>query len=180
MTARLHRLAAPLLQLLLLLPAALLAAVSVPAPAPAAPGPDDTPVRHDAAPLVDGAVDLAGCDWTKDGARVTWEQDGDVVPLSSDGRGTRWATVFATEEGFQARLSLQWVGGPDGYLYELQVDGQRVPPARDAWRPTRRPITSDLGSVWLGPGRHLVEFIAREQSQGAIHVHRLLVERLDG
>ncbi len=138
----------------------------------------EEPVVHDARALVDGVLELATCDWTRDGARVTWEQDGDIVPLASIERGTRWTTVFSTAEGYQARLDLRHVGGPDGFLFEVLLDGQTLTPVRDAWRPTRRPLASDLGSVWLGPGRHLIEFIAREQAVGALHLGQLRVRRL--
>jgi len=42
------------------------------------------------------------------------------------------------------------------------LDGQRLAPPRDAWRPTQRVLSSDLGGVWLGRGAHLLAFVARE------------------
>jgi hypothetical protein len=75
----------------------------------------------------------------------------------------RWACEFSTDAGATRRLQLGWRGGPEGLLFEVVLDGVRLSPPRDAWRPTPRALRSDLGPVWLGRGAHLLELVAREQ-----------------
>ena len=103
-----------------------------------------------------------------------------LVTLPLDARGARWATTFQTDAGRMARLLLDWSGGPDGVLLEVVVDGQRLLPARDAWRPSPRALRTDLGSLWLGPGGHLFEIVAREKpaAPSAVRLAALEVEWL--
>jgi hypothetical protein len=139
----------------------------------------------------DLAVDLGRASWTRNGVspsvapRVTVaaDKDGDgraLVSLPCDDRGVRWATTFETGAGRMARLTLDWNGAPDGLLFEVVVDGQRLQPSRDAWRPSPRALRTDLGSLWLGPGGHLFEIVAREQpvAPSAVHLAALEVEWL--
>ena len=148
-------------------------------------------------------IDLARSTWTLNGAApetapgvapdaAPGEAPGEAPPAAGSGpvgalvtlpciaRGVRWATSFDTESGRMSRLSLDWAGGPDGLLFEVVVDGQRLLPARDAWRPSPRGLRSDLGSLWLGPGGHLFEIVAREQPAGpsAVRLASLEVEWL--
>jgi hypothetical protein len=90
-------------------------------------------------------------------------------------RGDRWLYEFDVDQAGTARLELDWTPGPTGMLVELLLAGQRLGPPRDAWRPTPRRVLADLGSRWLGPGRHLLEIVCREQSPGLVVVHELVV-----
>jgi hypothetical protein len=113
-------------------------------------------------------VDLSGAIWTNDSRpapppAVSGAGAAALVTLPQRARGERWAMVFETDAAGTARLLLEHRGGPDGLLYEVVLDGQRLTPARDAWRPTQRDVRVDLGPQWLGPGSHLLEFVAREQ-----------------
>jgi hypothetical protein len=117
-------------------------------------------------------VPLAGATWTKDSMPVpppviTGEGADALVTLPLATRGERWGMLFRTDEAATARLVLDHRGGPDGVLYEVVLDGQRLTPARDAWRPSPRDLATDLGPVWLGAGGHLLEFVAREQPSGS-------------
>jgi hypothetical protein len=148
-----------------------------------------------ATPLApDARIDLAHASWTRNGRApasppaVTAPEgeaardgsDRALVTLTVDVRGTRWATSFDTETGRMARLALDWSGGPDGLLLEVVIDGQRLLPARDAWRPSPRPLHTDLGPLWLGPGGHLFEIVAREKpaAPSAVRLAALEVEWL--
>ena len=119
------------------------------------------------APREAPSVDLAHARWTRNGAApaVAPVVSGEpaVVELPFDAAGVRWACEFRTEAEATRRLQLGWRGGPDGLLFELVLDGTRLSPPRDAWRPTQRALRSDLGPVWLGKGAHLLELVAREQ-----------------
>ena len=126
----------------------------------------------------DTTVDLAAATWQRNGIDAEAPVADGVAELPTEAMGTRWATVFDTDDGYRARLKLHWVGAPDGLLFEVIVDGARLSPPRDGWRPTERELVSDLGSVWLGPGEHLLEFVAREETTGTVRVRRLVVERL--
>jgi hypothetical protein len=115
-------------------------------------------------------VDLAGASWTRDGRApeavppvLSAEDAPSWVELAFPKSGTRWACEFETADADIWRLALQWQGAPDGLLFEIVLDGQRLSPPRDGWRPTPRALRSDLGSVWLGRGAHLLEFVAREK-----------------
>ncbi len=111
------------------------------------------------------------------GAPGTPDAGSVALPLSE--RGVRWAMQWSTPEAFSARLALDWNPGPDGALFEVVLDGQRLSPVRDAWRPSSRELRSDLGAAWLGAGTHLLEFVAREQSAAAeLHLRALVMERL--
>jgi hypothetical protein len=124
--------------------------------APAAPGPQ--------------VVDLAAAAWTRDGLApeaappvLPVTNAPSLVELAFPEPGTRWACEFSTDVAATRRLELRWQGAPDGLLFEVVLDGQRLSPPRDGWRPTARALRSDLGSVWLGSGAHLLEFVAREK-----------------
>ena len=108
--------------------------------------------------------------WTRSGAPA-----GGGPRLDLRGRGDRWLLEFGVDRGGMARIELDWTPGPDGMLVELLLDGQRLGAPRDAWRPTPRRVRADLGSRWLGPGRHLLEIVCREQRVGHLDVHELLV-----
>lgn len=138
-----------------------------------------------APPAPEQRIDLAHSTWTRnavapsDAPRVSAEPGGQpLVELPCDAKGLRWATSFDTDVGRMARLDLQWCGAPDGLLFEVVLDGQRLQPARDAWRPTPRALTSDLGSLWVGPGGHLLEIVVREQPMAPSSV-RLSALRLE-
>jgi hypothetical protein len=115
-------------------------------------------------------VTLAAAGWSVDGLEpetppaVEGLDEQAAVRLPFARRNVRWATQFETVEPGTARLVLHWRGGPDGLLHEVVLDGQRLPPPRDGWRPSSRDLSTDLGSRWLGEGRHLLEFVAREQA----------------
>jgi hypothetical protein len=163
----------PPLSALLLLGALLLAAAAPPA-------------------VADPRIDLARSTWTRNGvppdsspavapaAESAAAPDRALVALPCDSKGVRWATHFDTERGRMARLTLEWTGGPDGLLFEVVIDGQRLLPPRDAWRPSPRELASDLGPLWLGPGGHLFEIVAREQpaAPSAVRLAALEVEWL--
>ena len=127
---------------------------------PAASAPANPPDR----------VTLAHADWTLDGVEppgpplVEARGEQALVRLPFERRNARWATVFETAGPGTARLTLHWAGGPDGLLFEVVLDGQRLAPPRDGWRPSARGLSTDLGSRWLGQGRHLLEFVSREQA----------------
>ncbi len=114
---------------------------------------------------------------TIDLARAAWQLDGRAPPsapqlLVIDGathvalplaaRGTRWSTQLDAGPGATYRLLLDARGGPDGLLLEVVLDGARLRPVHDTWRPSAGPLRLDLGPTWLGPGPHLLEFVARE------------------
>jgi len=131
-------------------------------------------------------IDLAAATFTRNGlpsdgptrgAPGTPEAGSVSLPFGE--RGVRWAMQWSSTEAITARLALEWIPGPDGALFEVVLDGQRLSPARDSWRPSAREVTSDLGPVWLGAGGHLLEFVAREQSpDAALHLCALVIERL--
>lgn len=134
-------------------------------------------------------VDLFSAEWsrngevvenllTEDGADRT--DKGKRVHLPVDEMGVRWSTVFSTRSPETHRLYLSWDPGPAGLLFEILIDGERQPPPRDGWRPTSRHLVSDLGSRWLGGGRHLLEFIARENVEHGELVIRSLELRVPG
>jgi hypothetical protein len=129
----------------------LLLALLAPAPRPAAPP----------------AIDLAHASWTRNGvpppAAPAVAGEPAAAELAFDAPGVRWACEFGTEAAQTRRLQLDWRGAPDGLLFEVVLDGVRLSPPRDGWRPSPRALRSDLGSVWLGRGAHLLEFVAREQ-----------------
>lgn len=140
--------------------------------AAAAPAPQDAPRER--------LCDLAHATWTLDGsappaapAVLAPEGAAPRVELPFTRSGQRWACEFSTPAPATRRLALEWTGAPDGLLFELVLDGQRLAPPRDAWRPTPRTLASDLGGVWLGGGAHLLEFVAREQPPAAGAVLRL-------
>jgi len=127
-------------------------------------------------------VDLAHATWTRNGiapasAPVVGEAPAPAtVELVFDATGVRWACEFPTDEARMRRLSLAWRGAPDGVLFELVLDGARLSPPRDGWRPSPRELHSDLGAVWLGRGAHLLEFVAREKppdGKGALRLAAL-------
>jgi hypothetical protein len=141
----------------------------------------------------DARIDLARASWTRNGhapasppvvspggAAARDGSDRALVTLPVDARGVRWATTFQTDTGRMARLALDWDGGPDGLLLEVVIDGQRLLPARDAWRPSPRALRTDLGPLWLGPGGHLFEIVAREKpaAPSAVRLSALEVEWL--
>jgi hypothetical protein len=138
---------------------ALLAALALAAAAPPAPAP------------VPASVDLARAAWMLDGRPppaappVLAQQDAPMLAeLAFTRMGQRWACEFTTDAPQTRRLALRWQGAPDGLLFEVVLDGQRLSPPRDGWRPSPRPLASDLGGVWLGAGAHLLEFVAREKT----------------
>jgi hypothetical protein len=138
--------------------ALLLAALALAAAAPSAPAP---------APA---SVDLARATFALDGrpppaAPPVLAPEGEpaLAELSFTRLGQRWACEFSTQEPQTRRLTLRWQGAPDGLLFEIVLDGQRLSPPRDGWRPSPRALASDLGGVWLGAGAHLLEFVAREK-----------------
>ena len=139
-------------------------------------GDDGQPLGAPGSVSLDGPVLLAD--------PVAPRAEGDLVELTFytvGGSWPRWSTVFSTpdDDAFMARLSLEWEGGPGGALFEVVLDGRRLSPPRDAWRPTDRPLVSDLGPAWLGPGRHLLEFVLRERSvPSTLRLRRLHAERL--
>jgi len=162
-----------------LLAAALAAPAAAPAPGPRAPA--------------DQRVDLTQVKWRLDdrrAANVTVEPApptvaaqhppaGDVVRLPCPKRDARWTCEFTTEDAFTARLMLDWRASPEGLLFELMLDGRRLSPARDGWRPTPRDLQSDLGSAWVGRGRHLLEVLPRESVPGgALRLRALELRRL--
>jgi hypothetical protein len=140
------------------------------APAPPPPGGDDPGDRA----LLE-SVDLAGASWSLNGeladpAPATGGDPG-LVHLPFDAQGVRWSCRFRTEGALTTRLYLDWSPAQDGLLFELLIDGERLPPARDGWRPGTRRLLVDLGSRWLGAGEHLLEFVARETPEGVARLH---------
>jgi hypothetical protein len=147
-----------------------------------APVPVPVPVAADVQ-----RVDLAHGAWTRNGVEPearpivveaglrppgTVNEPGEVPPaphvvLPFDAAGVRWAHVFHTEEAAMMRLELEWRPGPEGALFEVVLDGQRLRPPRDGWRPTERGVRTDLGAIWLGAGGHLLEFVSREAADAA-------------
>lgn len=145
---------------------------------PDLPAPDPTGLpRLDVAPRL--RVDLSARPFQRDGvpsaeARIDGEGDARTVRLPVDGAGVRWSTTFDTEASGTSRLFLDWTPGPDGFLFEIVLDGERLPPPRDGYRPTERRLVSDLGPRWLGRGSHRIEFVCREKVEmGALRVHAL-------
>lgn len=132
------------------------------------------------------SVDLAHATWTRQGVvpaspPVVEEGPGSaaVVELAFDTAGVRWACEFTTADAATRRLHLRWRGAPDGLLFEVVLDGQRLSPPRDGWRPGARDLVSDLGGVWLGRGAHLFEVVAREQPPDGVGRLRLAALELD-
>ena len=131
-------------------------------------------------------VDLAHAAWTRQGeapeaapAVVAADGAAAVVELPFDAAGVRWACEFSTAEASTRRLALRWRGAPDGGLFEVVLDGQRLSPPRDGWRPSPRELVSDLGGVWLGRGVHLFEVVAREDPVGGRATLRLAALELE-
>lgn len=132
-------------------------------------------------------IDLAHASWTRNGVQpevrpVVLEagmrppgvvsKPGEVPPapqvlLPFDSVGVRWAHVFVTEQAAMMRMELEWRPGPAGALFEVILNGRRLSPARDGWRPTERGVRTDLGAMWLGRGKHLLEFVSRETAEAA-------------
>lgn len=125
----------------------------------------------------DRRIDLAAAAWERDGEPADPLARQGRVELPCTARGTRWTTVFTTSRHDTWRAILELDAGPDGPLYEVVLDGRRLRPTRDAWRPTPRRVRVDLGSVWLGGGRHLLELVAREEREDAALRPRALVLR---
>ena len=134
-------------------------------------------------------VDLYSAEWSRNGdvvenlliEEVGREGEGKRVRLPVDGTGVRWSTVFSTESPGTHRLFLSWDPGSTGLLFEILIDGERQPPPRDGWRPTSRHLVSDLGPRWLGEGKHLLEFIARENvEQGEMVIRSLELRSPEG
>ena len=132
-------------------------------------------------------VDLAGATWRLNGSQDADlmeslalllpgdpdTPDDDLVLLHGTAMGDRWATVFVTPQATTHRLALDWQPGPDGALFEIVIDGERLSPPRDGWRPRQRRLVTDLGSRWLGKGEHLLEFVFREQADARLRLHAL-------
>lgn len=148
--------------------------------------PPDVPAADPSGlPLLDvlprARVDLARAEFDRDGRpsdAACREGDDDdserALVLPYDAVGRRWSTTFETGASGVARLFLDWSPGPDGMLFEVVLDGVRLPPPRDGWRPSRRRLVSDLGPRWLGRGRHMLEFVAREDvHDAALVLHAL-------
>lgn len=124
-------------------------------------------------------LDLAGAAWSRDGEpaepqRVTLPAPpagasaneagtARAAVLDFSGLGTRWTTTITCERPRSVRLLLRARGGPDGLLVEALLDGRRLRPAHDTWRPAARALRFDLGPAWLGPGEHLLEIVGREK-----------------
>lgn len=111
-----------------------------------------------------GTLELAGVAWSRDGVLQPTPPatpEG-YVELPGGPLGRRWAFVFHTERAGSARLHLDWRPGPEGGIIEFVLDGERLSPARDGWRPVDTPERADLGTRWFGAGEHLVEIVARE------------------
>ncbi len=134
----------------------------------------------------DVRVDLAHAPWQLDGRPADGAvvepaaQAGgdDIVYLPCPKRDARWTCEFTTDEAFTARVYLDWRPGPDGLLFEMLLDGRRLSPPRDGWRPAPRDLRSDLGSAWLGRGSHLFEVLPREAApRGALRLRALLLQR---
>jgi hypothetical protein len=126
-------------------------------------------------------VALTEAVWTNDGMPappppITGQGALAQVSLPVHERGERWAIVFQTGRAGTAGLVLDHRGGPDGLLYEVVLDGQRLTPARDAWRPSARDLRTDLGPLWLGQGDHLLELVVREEPSGAAALHLRALE----
>jgi len=103
------------------------------------------------------------------------------VVLPFDAAGVRWAHVFSTEAAGMMRMELEWRPGPTGALFEVILNGQRLRPSRDGWRPTERGVRSDLGAMWLGAGTHLLEFVSREKVEVAeLRLSALRLQRRGG
>jgi hypothetical protein len=164
---------------LLALAAALLA-VLAPAPArPASPADQRVDLTHAAWQLDGQPTDTVAIEPAAPTVAAETERRPDVVRLPCPKRDARWTCEFSTEDAFTARLLLDWRGSPDGLLFELMLDGRRLSPARDGWRPSARDLRSDLGSVWLGAGRHLLEVLPREAAPGAaLRFRALELQRL--
>ncbi|MGQ0553103.1 MAG: hypothetical protein ACT4PU_07770 [Planctomycetota bacterium] len=126
-----------------------------------------------AAPREPQRIDLSTAEWTLDGRlpeptpSAAGEAGLRTQHLPIDRMGRRWAVVLEAAAVGSARLHLDFAGDPAGLLFEVQLDGQRLLPLIDGWRPAAKPLAADLGTVWLGPGPHLLEFVAREQPAGA-------------
>lgn len=122
-----------------------------------------------------GTLDLEQVDWALDGVQHPASAiiEGFGVSLLQPELGVRWSFVFHTEQPGTARMFLDWFPGPEGLVIELVIDGERLVPARDGWRPTQRQERADLGSRWFGAGDHLVEIVAREGGGGGTQVRSL-------
>lgn len=113
-------------------------------------------------------VNLATASWRRNGypseIPQAVDRDGEVmVVLPLTAQGERWTTEFVVEEAFMARARLRWLPDQGGCLMEILLDGERLGPPRDGWRPSSRVLRSDLGPRWIAPGRHLLEFVCRER-----------------
>ncbi len=113
----------------------------------------------------DRMVELGDAVWERNGRT---QQTGVGAGLVYEQRGVHWSTVFSIDAPGTYALRLDWEPGPDGVLMELLLDGRRLGLPRDAWRPTQRRVVAELGSAWLGPGGHLLEFVSREDGAGAV------------
>ncbi len=118
-------------------------------------------------------VELGSAEWRRNGSAAEPARHADGVELDFDQQGIRWAVIFETGAEGMVRLGLDWDPGPDGLLFEVVLDGRRLSPSRDGWRPAPKRLTTDLGPAWLGAGRHLLEFVSREQTRGAFGLRRL-------
>ncbi len=138
-----------------------------------------------ARPVAPG-VDLARATWTRQGVApeappsvVEAPGEAPVVELPFEAAGVRWACEFSTADAGTRRLHLHWRGAPDGLLFEVVLDGQRLSPPRDGGGPSARDLLADLGGVWLGRGAHLFEIVAREEPPDGVGRLRLVALDLD-
>lgn len=120
-------------------------------------------------------IDLACATWTANGQPHDGVRSDPgppaLVHLPIDAQGLRWATIFSTEAAATFRLYLRWQPAADGLLFEVVLDGERLAPPRDGWRPSPRDLLTDLGPRWLGHGTHRLEFVAREDPGGPAALH---------
>lgn len=98
------------------------------------------------------------------------------VVLVADQQGIRWTTTFALDAPTTAALSIA-VETIEGAVVEFVLDGERVGPLRDLWRPSRRELTVELGVHALSAGEHVLDVVFLEGGASQLGIEELVLTR---
>ncbi len=100
----------------------------------------------------------------------------DLTPLYSLSVGGRWTTTFDVTKPVTAALLLETVVD-DSPVVEFLLDGERVGPMRDMWRPSERALKIELGVHFLAPGLHVFDVVFLEDVAAGFDLDTITFER---